>query len=64
MLPASVLIGGMFRVLADTAAPWRRWRRRRSAFGAGEIPRGVVTVLCGGPFSIYLLRRQGNRTVE
>jgi iron complex transport system permease protein len=55
LLPASVLIGGIFLVLADTVA--------RSAFGAGEIPVGVVTALCGGPFFIYLLRREGGRTV-
>jgi len=56
LLPASVLIGGTFLVLADTVA--------RSAFGATEIPVGVVTALCGGPFFIYLLRREGGRTLE
>jgi len=56
LLPASVLIGGTFLVLADTIA--------RSAFGASEIPVGVVTALCGGPFFIYLLRREGGRTVD
>ena len=56
LLPASVLVGGTFLVLADTVA--------RSAFGAGEIPVGVVTALCGGPFFVYLLRREGGRGVE
>jgi iron complex transport system permease protein len=56
LLPASVLLGAAFLVLADTIA--------RSAFGGGEIPVGVVTALCGGPFFIYLLRRQEGRTVE
>lgn len=56
LLPASVLVGGTFLVLADTVA--------RSAFGAGEIPVGVVTALCGGPFFIYLLRREGGRTLD
>jgi iron complex transport system permease protein len=51
LLPASVLIGGIFLLLSDTVA--------RSAFGATEIPVGVVTALCGGPFFIYLLRRAG-----
>ena len=51
LLPASVLLGGIFLLLADTVA--------RSAFGATEIPVGVVTALCGGPFFIYLLRRTG-----
>ncbi len=53
LLPASVLLGGTFLVLADTIA--------RSALGAAEIPVGVVTALCGGPFFIYLLRKQGER---
>ena len=56
LLPASVLLGGAFLVLADTVA--------RSAFGATEIPVGVVTALCGGPFFIYLLRREGGRTLD
>jgi iron complex transport system permease protein len=51
-----VLVGGTFLVLADTVA--------RSAFGATEIPVGVVTALCGGPFFIYLLRREGGRTLD
>jgi iron complex transport system permease protein len=55
LLPASVLVGGAFLVVADTVA--------RSAFGATEIPVGVVTALCGGPFFIYLLRREDGRTV-
>jgi len=56
LLPASVLIGATFLLLADTAA--------RSVFGAGEIPVGVVTALCGGPFFILLLRREGGRGVD
>lgn len=56
LLPASALAGATFLLLADTAA--------RSALGAAEIPVGVVTALCGGPFFIYLLRREGGRGVE
>ena len=56
LLPASVLVGGIFLVLAYTVA--------RSAFGATEIPVGVVTALCGGPFFIYLLRREGGRALD
>jgi iron complex transport system permease protein len=55
LLPASVLTGATFLLLADTTA--------RSLFGASEIPVGVVTALCGGPFFIYLLRREGGRGV-
>jgi len=56
LLPASALTGAIFLVLADTLA--------RSALGATEIPVGVVTALCGGPFFVYLLRREGVRGVE
>jgi len=40
-------------VWADTLA--------RTAFGVVEIPVGVVTALCGGPFFVYLLKREGRR---
>ena len=53
LLPASLLGGATFLVWADTLA--------RSAFGAVEIPVGVITALCGGPFFIYLLQREGGR---
>lgn len=53
LLPAAVILGGCFLVVADTVA--------RSALGAVEIPVGVVTALCGGPFFLYLLRREGVR---
>lgn len=56
LLPASALTGATFLLLADTVA--------RSSFGATEIPVGVVTALCGGPFFVYLLRREGGRGVE
>jgi iron complex transport system permease protein len=53
LLPASFLAGGTFLVAADTVA--------RTAFGVVEIPVGVVTALCGGPFFLYLLKREGGR---
>jgi len=53
LLPASLLSGAIFLVWADTVA--------RSAFGVVEIPVGVITALCGGPFFIYLLQREGHR---
>lgn len=55
LLPASVLTGATFLLIADTAA--------RSFFGTTELPVGVVTALCGGPFFVYLLRREGGRGV-
>jgi len=51
VLPASMWGGAVFLVLADTAA--------RTVLGAIELPVGVITALCGGPFFLFLLRRQG-----
>jgi ABC-type Fe3+-siderophore transport system permease subunit len=50
LIPASFLGGGLFLVWADTAA--------RTLTAPTEIPVGVLTALCGGPFFIFLLRRQ------
>ena len=50
LLPASFLAGGIFLVWADTLA--------RTLLGPTELPVGVITAMCGGPFFIYLLRRQ------
>lgn len=47
LLPASVLVGGMFLSVADTMA--------RTIMAPAEIPVGVVTALAGGPFFLYLL---------
>jgi len=48
LLPASVLAGASFLILADTIA--------RTALGPTEIPVGVLTALCGGPFFLILLK--------
>jgi iron complex transport system permease protein len=48
MLPVSALVGATVLVAADTAA--------RSAFGATEVPVGLVMALAGGPFFLWLLR--------
>lgn len=53
LLPASALAGATFLVWADTIA--------RSALGVVEIPVGVITAMCGGPFFVYLLKREGGR---
>ena len=50
LVPASFLGGAMFLVAADLVA--------RVLVAPTEIPVGVVTALCGGPFFIFLLRRQ------
>lgn len=50
LVPASFLAGGMALVWADTVA--------RTALGPTELPVGVITAMCGGPFFVWLLRRQ------
>ena len=50
LLPVSYLGGGIFLVLADTAA--------RILVAPVEIPIGTITALFGGPYFIYLLRRK------
>ena len=53
LLPASFFAGAIFLIWADTIA--------RTALGVVEIPVGVVTALCGGPFFVYLLKREGRK---
>lgn len=49
LIPASALTGAIFLIWADTIA--------RSVFAPTELPVGIITALCGGPFFLYLLRR-------
>lgn len=51
LLPAVLLAGPAFLILADLAA--------RVALAPQELPVGAVTALLGGPFFLYLLRREG-----
>lgn len=51
LLPCSFLGGGIFLCLADMLA--------RSVFPPLEVPVGVLSAICGVPFFLYLLRRQG-----
>jgi iron complex transport system permease protein len=51
LVPASVLLGAAFVVLADTLA--------RTAAAPTELPVGVVTAFVGVPFFVWLLRRRG-----
>ncbi len=53
LLPASLIGGAAFMVIADLVA--------RTAIAPAEIPVGAITALCGGPFFIFMLRRQGRR---
>jgi iron complex transport system permease protein len=50
LLPASILAGAAFVVLADTLA--------RTVAAPTELPVGVVTAFVGVPFFVYLLRRR------
>jgi iron complex transport system permease protein len=54
LFPASVLGGAIFLVWADTLA--------RMIVSPTELPVGVVTAMCGGPFFLYLLKREGKMT--
>jgi len=49
LLPMSMLIGAAFLILADLIA--------REINQPSEVPVGIVTAFCGGPFFLYLLRR-------
>lgn len=50
LLPLSLFGGAVFMVLADLVA--------RTLISPAELPIGVITALIGGPFFLYLLRRQ------
>jgi len=49
VLPASFLLGGAFLMIADALA--------RSLFSPSELPVGILTALLGGPFFLWLMRR-------
>ncbi len=52
LLPTAALTGAIFLIMADALA--------RIAAAPEEIPVGIITALCGGPFFIYLLRKKNN----
>lgn len=54
LVPAAALCGAVFLAAADTAA--------RTVMAPTELPVGVITALCGGPFFLWLYRRQRGRT--
>lgn len=54
LLPASMLAGAVFLVLADTVA--------RTVAAPAEIPVGVLTALVGVPLFAFLLVRRGGRS--
>ncbi len=50
LLPASMLFGGVFLAVCDTAA--------RMVMAPVELPVGVITAFLGGPFFLWLLLRR------
>lgn len=48
LLPVSLIFGGAFLVICDTVA---------RSVAVSEIPVGIITSICGGPFFLYLLRK-------
>ncbi|MGE5553224.1 MAG: FecCD family ABC transporter permease [Betaproteobacteria bacterium] len=51
VLPGAFLLGGAFLAAADILS--------RVVLAPAELPVGIVTALCGGPFFLYLLYRSG-----
>ncbi|MFF8386503.1 FecCD family ABC transporter permease [Streptomyces kanasensis] len=56
VLPTAALGGAVFLVWADIAA--------RTVAAPMEIPVGVLTALCGGPFFLCLMRRDARRATD
>ncbi len=52
IIPLSGLLGGIYLVWADALA--------RNAFGAVELPLGIVTAFAGAPCFLFLMVRRGN----
>ena len=55
LLPVSFLAGGIFLCWADTLA--------RVLLAPAELPVGIITAFFGGPFFLFLLYREGRRTL-
>ncbi len=53
LIPGSLLYGGAFLAVTDTAA--------RTLLAPVNLPVGILTALMGGPFFLWLLYRQRNR---
>nr|AAD33132.1 Fe uptake system integral membrane protein [Streptomyces coelicolor A3(2)] len=56
VLPTAALGGAVFLIWADIAA--------RIVAAPMEIPVGVLTALCGGPFFLWLMRRDARRNTD
>ncbi|MFZ0711357.1 MAG: iron ABC transporter permease [Terrimicrobiaceae bacterium] len=55
LLPGSALLGAILLTAADTIA--------RTVFAPAELPIGVITAACGGPFFLFMLLRQRQRAL-
>ncbi len=55
LLPASFLAGGIFLAWADTLA--------RIVLAPAELPVGIITAFFGAPFFLFLLYREGRRSL-
>jgi iron complex transport system permease protein len=55
LVPAAVLGGALFLLVADTLA--------RNVAAPAELSVGVLTAFCGAPFFVYLLRAKGLRVL-
>jgi iron complex transport system permease protein len=53
LLPASLIFGGVFMILADTAA--------RTIIAPSELPVGVITAFLGAPFFLMLMFGKSRR---
>lgn len=53
LVPSTALAGGVFLTVCDAVA--------RSVLAPREIPVGVLTALCGGPFFLVILKLRGRR---
>ncbi|HYF76044.1 MAG TPA: iron chelate uptake ABC transporter family permease subunit [Symbiobacteriaceae bacterium] len=51
MLPACALLGALLLTTADIAA--------RLVMAPQEVPVGILTAALGGPFFLYLVRKEG-----
>jgi iron complex transport system permease protein len=56
LLPASLVFGGVFVMLADTAA--------RMIISPSELPVGVITAFLGAPFFLMLMFRDNRRWIQ
>lgn len=56
LLSASLLLGATFLVLCDSIS--------RIIVSPAELPVGIITALCGGPFFLYLMSRKKKKDIQ